>query len=173
VLLVGRGGSGKSTTAAACLGSALRYAADDYCALRLSPTPFVDSLYSSGKVNAPDVARFPHLEPALSNRDRLGHEKALYFLAGLAPEALSAGFPLRAILLPRVAGGSETRATPVAPAAGLRALAPSTIFQTPGAGEPDFRRLSALVTQVPCFDLALGTELAAIPDVILGVLAEL
>ena len=38
-LLVGKGGSGKSTTAAACLGTTLRYAGDDYCAVRLSPTP--------------------------------------------------------------------------------------------------------------------------------------
>ena len=38
-LLVGKGGSGKSTTAAACLGSALRYAGDDYCAVRVSPSP--------------------------------------------------------------------------------------------------------------------------------------
>ena len=173
VLLVGKGGSGKSTTVLACLGSALRYAGDDYCSFRLSPTPYVDSLYSSGKVNAGDASRFPCLEPALSNRGRLDYEKALYFLAGLVPEVLSTGFALRALLLPRVAGGLETRATPVAPAAGLRALAPSTIFQTPGAGEPDFRRLSALVAQVPCYELALGTNLAAIPDVILGVLAEI
>ena len=117
------------------------------------------------------MGRFPQLGPALSNRDRLGSEKALYFLHDLMPESLSTGFALRAILLPRVTGRSETRATPVAPAAGLRALAPSTIFQSPGAGAQDFQRLSALVQAVPSFDLALGTQLEAIPDAIMTVLA--
>ena len=112
------------------------------------------------------------LDPALSNRHRLGEEKALYFLHGLLPDALSTGFALRAILLPRVTGLPTTRTALVAPAAGLRALAPSTIFQSPGAGEQDFQRISALVQAVPCYDLALGTDLGAIPDVILGVLAR-
>ncbi|MBC8103767.1 MAG: serine kinase, partial [Cytophagales bacterium] len=172
VLLVGKGGSGKSTTAAACLGSTLRYAGDDYCAVRLAPSPRVHSLYSSGKVCAPDVPRYPHLESALSNRARLGEEKALYYLAPHLPDALSQGFPLHAILLPRVTGSPETRAIRISPAAGLLALAPSTLFQLPGAGSDDFERLSALVRQVPSYALELGTDRAAIPGVILRVLSE-
>jgi hypothetical protein len=172
VLLVGKGGSGKSTTAKACLGSTLLYAGDDYCAVQVAPEPYVHSLYSSGKVCAPDVSKYAHLEAALSNRARLEDEKALYFLAHYLPEALSKGFPLRAILLPTVTGLPETKTVRVSPAASLLALAPSTIFQLPGAGNTDFERLSALVRQLPSYRLELGTDLTAIPGAILRTLAE-
>ncbi|MES2460460.1 MAG: serine kinase [Armatimonadota bacterium] len=172
VLLVGKGGSGKSTTAKACLGSALRYAGDDYCAVQPGTQPRIHSLYSSGKVCAPDVAHYAHLEPALSNRARLPEEKALYFLAGHIPSALSAGFPLKAILLPQVTGLPQTRVVRISPAASLIALAPSTLFQLPHAGGADFSRLGALVRQVPSYRLELGTDRSVLPDVILGILAE-
>jgi hypothetical protein len=39
VLLVGKGGSGKSTTSLACLEGGLLYASDDYCLVRPEPEP--------------------------------------------------------------------------------------------------------------------------------------
>lgn len=171
VLLVGKGGSGKSTTAKACLGSELLYAGDDYCAVQISPQPCIHSLYSSSKVCASDVPRYPHLEGALSNRSHLSEEKALYFLARHLPDALSQGFPLRAVLLPQVTGLTETRTVRISPAGSLLALAPSTLFQLPGAGIADFERLSALVRSVPSYILELGTDLKTIPGAILRVLA--
>jgi hypothetical protein len=81
VLLVGKGGSGKSTTALACLNSELFYASDDYCLLAHHPTPTVFSIYSTGKKNADDVGRLPFMVSHISNPDRLGTEKAVYLLS--------------------------------------------------------------------------------------------
>jgi hypothetical protein len=170
VLLVGRGGSGKSSTALASLNSELLYASDDYCLLSTDPVPYVHSIYCTGKVNAEDRALFPFLAPALSNNGRLDTEKALFFLHGTFPEKIALGFPLRAILLPRVTGLSETTVSRITPSASLMALAPSTIFQLPGAGRETFSTLGTLVRQLPSYVLNVGTIRSKIPHVILDLL---
>jgi hypothetical protein len=171
-LLAGKGGSGKSTTALTCLNSKLVYVSDDYCLLATNPHPYVYSLYSSAKVDAGNIHRLPHLASAVSNADRLDKEKALLFLHQRCPDKVVTGFPVRAILLPRVTGRSETTLTPASPIAGLRALAPSTIFQLSGAGHTAFQTMAKFVKQVPCYHLELGANMAQIPDVILGLLSE-
>lgn len=170
VLLVGKGGSGKSTTALACLNSELFYASDDYCLLAHHPTPTVFSIYSTGKKNADDVGRLPFLVSTISNPDRLGTEKAVYLLSESFPDKLLPSFPLRAILIPRLSGGRETALKPASPAAGLAALAPSTIFQLPGDRKEAFQTMGQLVRQVPCYQLNLGTDTWRIPEVILDLL---
>jgi hypothetical protein len=172
VLLAGKGGSGKSTTTLACLSSDLMYVGDDYVLLGGQPAPYVYSLYNSAKLDADSIQRLPHLVPKVSNFDRLPIEKALIFLKDHYPDKLTTGFPIRAILVPRITGLPETRLTKSSPAAGLMALAPSTIFQLPGARNDDFQNLIGIVKQVPSFDLELGTDLTRIPEVILGLLSK-
>jgi hypothetical protein len=48
----------------------------------------------------------------------------------------------------------------------LAALAPSTIFQLPRAGNEAFQFLAAFIRQLPCFSLEVGTDLSGIPPVI-------
>ncbi len=162
VLLAGRGGSGKSTTALACLLAGLRYASDDYCLLANDTQPMVYSLYQTGKLESGHAQRFPRLvQSGISASD-----KALFFLKEKFPAQLVAEMPLRAILLPRVTGQHETFLTPAQPGEALQALAPSTIFQLPGGGARDFRFLAQMTRQLPCYRLALGTEIELIPQVI-------
>lgn len=172
VLLVGKGGSGKSTTALSSLGSELSYASDDYCLLKTDPEPYVHSIYNSGKINAEDIGRFPYLRPALANGRRLGAEKALYFVYKYAPQKVSVGFPIRAVLLPRVTRLPNTTLKKISSSASLLALAPSTIFQLCGAGDEAFRTLSKLVRQAPSYVLNVGTDLSQIPGTILTLLSE-
>lgn len=173
VLLVGKGGSGKSSTALRALDSELIYAADDYCLLSNDTTPFVHSLYSSGKIHTKDTAIFPFLQPALDKSYDLNNEKALFFLKDHFPEKISAGFPIKAVLLPCVTGQDHTRVVQAPASAALLALAPSTIFQLSGAGQPAFQMLSELVRKVPCFVLELGNERPQIPGVIANLLKKL
>lgn len=170
VLLVGKGGSGKSSTALSCLEAGLSYAGDDYCLIAVDPEPYVHSLYNSGKVHAADVPRFSLLSSALSNAKRLDSEKGLYFLYSCFPQRIACGFPLRAILLPQVANSQDARLLRVSPATSLRALAPSTIFQLPGAGQQTFSMLSRLVQRLPSYIFAVGSDRARIPAAILRIL---
>ena len=173
VLLVGRGGSGKSTTAFSSLGSQLRYAGDDYVAFTLEPEPRIQSLYSSGKLDPPHLeALLPHLLPLLANREALESEKAVVYLHDHMPEALSTGFPLRAVLVPKVMKGqTEARIVPISRAAAFAALAPSTIFQLHTAGPETLSMMSRLIERVPCHGLELGSDIPDIPRAIFDFVA--
>lgn len=165
-ILVGAGGSGKSSTSLACLQSELLYAADDYCLLTDEGEPYVHSLYSSGKINAADISKFSFLRSALSNADRLDQEKALFFLHSDFRHKISRGFPLKAILVPSVTGRQDTSFYSISAAHALRALAPSTIFQLPGGREAAFKLIAGVARKVPCYCLELGTDKSRIPPVI-------
>lgn len=173
VLIGGKGGSGKSTTALTCLESNLSYVGDDYTLLGFDSGPVVHSLYNSAKLNSDHVQRFPALLPKVANPERLADEKALLFVNEHYPAKVATRLPVRAVLLPRVTGIPETRWKRVSVAMTLAALAPSTIFQLPRAGNEAFQFLAAFVRQLPCFSLEVGTDLSAIPLVIEQLLAEL
>lgn len=165
-LLVGRGGSGKSTTALACLAAGLLYAGDDHCLVSTDPVPYVHSLYSSGKLNADSLGKLPALRRAVANGDRLASEKALLLLATAAGERVVSGFPIRAIILPQVHPGPATELLPASPAAALLALAPTTMLPLPKSHASGLNALAALVRRVPCYRLRVGTCLEDAPTVI-------
>jgi hypothetical protein len=173
VLLVGRGGSGKSTCALASLTSKLRYAGDDYTAVSMELRPWVHSLFSTGKVDPDNLWRVSHLESALSNPESLATEKAVVFVDQHFPDRPIEGFPLKAIVLPTITGGRNSRAVPTSRATALAALAPSTVFQLHTAGHEVLRSLTHLVGRVPAYVLELGTDVSEIPDVILTLLDDL
>lgn len=167
-LVVGKAGSGKSTVALSSLGSELLYAGDDYVAVTAEPEPRVQSLYSSGKLEPDHVHELlPNLLPLLSNTDRLESEKAVLYVHEHFPEQTTHGFPLAAVLVPRVRRDQrETRIVETTRAAAFSALAPSTIFQLHTADREVFTAMSKLIERVPCYGLELGSDVAAIPGVI-------
>lgn len=173
VLLAGGSGAGKSNSALACLESPLFYASDDFCLLSPAAEPAAYSLYSSGKARTGDLARLPFLRPMVSNPTRPADEKALFLLNEHRPERLISGFPLRAILLPRVSGRPGTALRPCTAAVALAALAPSSVILAPSSADATFHALARLVRQLPCFYLELGTDPASIADAILRLLARL
>ncbi len=173
VLLVGKGGSGKSTCSLISLTSVLRYAGDDYTMVSIGRRPWVHSLFSSGKVHPENLWRMPHLRSALSNGDRLATEKAVVFVDQHFPDRPIDGFPLQAILLPTITGGRHTRTVEVTRAAALAALAPSTVFQLHTAGREALQFMARLVRDVPAYALELGSNVSEVPDVILTLLDRL
>ncbi|MBW4576544.1 MAG: hypothetical protein KME08_14815 [Aphanothece sp. CMT-3BRIN-NPC111] len=174
VLLAGKGGSGKSTSALACLKSELLYASDDYCLVASDPIPYVYSLYNTAKLKgATDLERFPLLANKFNNLDRLEEEKAMIFLAEHFPEKVVAGFPIKAVLVPRVTGKKDTILQRASAGAALAALAPSTIFQLPSAGKQTFQMLAKLVKAVDCYYLNLGTDIGQIPQIISQLLTQI
>jgi hypothetical protein len=172
LLLAGRGGSGKSTTAlASLLDGGWRYVADDYCVVQAGvETPTVHSLYCSTKLDAKTLASFPVLSRGASFPDigRDPEEKIVLNLYRSFPRSFRKELPLRAVVLPRVPkesnGDARNRFTPVGSGAAVRALAPSTLFQLPGAGASNFRVIAAVINRLPCFELELGGNFAAVPQ---------
>jgi hypothetical protein len=172
VLLVGKGGVGKSSTALSCLSSELCYASDDFCLVAPEPTPTVFSLYSTGKLHRSDQWRLPHLAALASNPEAADEEKALYFLHEHVPEKILPAFPIRAIFIPRVAGTRAAGLEMASPAAALQAFAPSTLRLSPHESSATFPKLAQIVKQVPAYFLDLGSDAAQIPQVILNYLCD-
>jgi hypothetical protein len=173
ILLGGKGGSGKSTTTLACLASGLRCAGDDYVLVGPSDPSLARTVYNTAKLESHHLLRaFPALVRAVGNPGEMEREKAILFLHEHFPEALIPGFPIKAIVLPRVSGSTASRLTEVSPAFGLTAIAPSSMFQLRWSGPEDFRRIASVVRQVPNYILELGTELEEIPELIFGLLAR-
>lgn len=175
VIFAGKSGSGKSTSALACLDDGgLMYAGDDYSLVSVTGPPYVHSLYSSAKLKGlSDFERFSHLLPFVANRDHIEQQKALVFLNDAFREKITSGFPLRAILVPRITGKPETTIEPSTPIAALKALAPSTLLQLPGDGRATMAKLSALVRQVPAYTLNAGTQMRGISQGVEALLKEL
>ena len=133
----------------------------------------VHSLYNSAKLNSDHARRFPSLLPKIANPERLADEKALLFVDEHYSAKVATRLPVRAILLPRVTGLPETRFKRVSVAMALAALAPSTIFQLPRAGNEALKFLATFARYLPCFSLEAGTDLSTIPPAIERILAEL
>lgn len=166
VLLVGKGGSGKSTTALSCLDSDLFYLSDDYSLISANPIPTAYSVYSTGKKKSDDVDRLPFLKPIISNSDRLEEEKAVYFLQQHFPEKIIKSFPLKAVFIPRITGEKDSYLEKTSSIMGLSSLIPSTIKQLPYTGESACKIMTDVVNKLPCYYLNLGTDIQQIPLVI-------
>jgi len=164
VLLTGKGGSGKSTTALAALAVGMSYLGDDYVVVEPGSPPKLHSLYRSAKVDERALLRLPQLRSLVDVPQDSGREKAVLFAPGPSPASRS----LCAIVVPRVIG-SATCLAPLSAAAAFLALAPTTVFQLPGADRGSTAILRDLVSAVPCYELALGPE----PDQAVRLLREL
>lgn len=169
VLLAGKGGSGKSTSTMACLDSTLQYAGDDFILIE-TQKPFVHSLYNVAKLEEHNLVNFPHLRPHVHNWESVPVDKAQLFLSQFMPSKVIHGFPLKAILLPKFTGQSNTTYRPASKAEAMKALVPSSVWLL-RSDTYQVEKISRLVRQLPCFWLETGTDLAQIPTKIIEILA--
>ena len=172
VLLVGAGGSGKSTCALSCLTSDLLFAGDDYVAVELRPEPRVLSLFSSGKLEPGHSALLPHLPSPSFAGDGAMEEKSVFYVAERFPDRMCRGFPLSAIVAPRV-HGTEPQVSQRGPAQVLAALAPSTLLQLVPARQEALSAMAALLADIPAFGLEVGGPTELLPPTIERLLDEL
>lgn len=172
ILITGKGGVGKSTTALACLAAGLTYLADDYLIVGLDPVPTVYSLYSTAKLDPDQVKRFPHLARYVSNGTRLNDEKAVIFLHPDFDEQIALSAPLVAVATPHISGRPETRFSPTSQQALRRAAAFTTLSQLPNAGGRTHDFICRLIGQLPGLELTLGTNLERVPKAIAGFLQD-
>jgi len=170
LLLVGRGGSGKSTTALACLAGSLGYVGDDYCLVEGGERPWIHGLYLSGKGNARTAELLPDLRHAFQHAAYSIDGKSVVFADEIRPASVLAGCPLQAIVVPRIEGGSTSRVEPIAAVDALRALAPSTLLQLPGGRAGGLGRLAGLVRRVPAWRLGIGDDPASAVPVLADLL---
>jgi hypothetical protein len=158
VLLVGRGGSGKTTTSVNALAAGLDFLGDDY--VLVDPVTLTAHLvFATAKLDADErVALDPSSCGEVVER-RGSFRKRVCFLVPAYQRQLLRSAPIRAVAAPAVEPArTATRVTTLPTAAALRALAASTLLQLSGADAAAFGRLAAVAKQVPTFRLLLGTD---------------
>lgn len=159
LLLTGRGGIGKSSTALRGLLDGMDFAGDDYVVAALDPEPTVYPLYCSAKVNRDQIGHYPSLLPWLRNPDGNGEEKAIFDLLPAHAERMPTSMPLRGILVPELGGAAET-----AISADLRsdmvvhAASFTTVEQLPYAGRYTYHFIETLARHLPGHRLRLGSD---------------
>lgn len=161
LLVVGKGGSGKSSTALAAAAHGLCYLGDDYCLVDPAGGA-VHALYGTGKlVDANDVDRLPAYRGRSFNADSFecgGTGKAVFLVDEVCPGSLATNRPLRAIVLPVIAPGPVSSGRAGSRGDALAAIFPSTVGQLPGAGPDDARNVERLVGSLPAFELQVGSD---------------
>ena len=165
-LVVGRGGSGKSTL---CLGSAragMEIAADDYVALEPAAAgPVAHALLSTVKLTEESAALLgigPDLVAPgefVVSSERVA--KAEVPVERLAPGRIRTSLEIVALVAPKIAGLRKPRLERISGARGLRSLAPSTVMQTRTRGPSALPALARLARAVPCYELELSTDVGA------------
>lgn len=173
VLLTGRGGIGKSTTALACLQSGLYYLADDYLIVRLEPEPLVFSLYCTAKLNGDHVVNFPRFSKLAQTSRESGREKAVMFLYPEYEDRIVSAMPLKAILMPQFVNGGETKLSRVPGWDIQRAASFTTMSQLPHAGRYTHDFICRLSSTLPGYTLEMGRDMNTIPRAISDLLEGL
>ena len=172
VLLVGRGGSGKSTTSIACVDAGMEYVGDDYVLLVRTPQPTAHSLYQTAKIHT----RFLHR--ALSHwagwvAGEIGPEgKSLLFLNEHLPQQMRRRLAVHGVIQPRVTANAQARIERQAAARGLLAIAPSTMYQLPEARQATLSFFAEWTRAVPAYLLHLGTDLTSAPRALSRLVAD-
>jgi len=154
-LLAGRGGTGKSSTAAACFQHGLRFIGDDSVLCR-ADTTMVFSLNTYASLFATDVGRY-YTGLGVGVAAEPGRDgKVAVDLARVDPDRTVAQSPLCAIvsLTRPETGHAELR--PAARARVLASLAPSSVFNVPTPEQATLSMIAALVRRVPTYELVLG-----------------
>jgi glycosyltransferase involved in cell wall biosynthesis len=166
VLITGKGGTGKSTSALTCLNAGMKYLGDDYVIVKNEPEPKVFSLYNTAKVMVEDMHRFPNLKRLTSAHTAENQEKdVLYLYPGLKDQIVNE-LPLRAILTPKIQQNEETRIEPASFWPIQRAMSFTTMSQLPGVGAHTQQFINEFIQNLPCFTLMPGRNLGLIPKTI-------
>lgn len=173
-LLVGQGGSGKTTASLACMLHGFDFLGDDYISLRKGDdAPFVGhGVYGSTHVDPAHLTRFPELYARAVFPRWEREDKAVVFLAEELPERLARESPIDALFLPAVKTGRTAVRTATPAQASLR-LVQGALALAPHAGSGGMDPLFELASSTPAFWLDLGADLDEIPPAIAATLDAL
>jgi hypothetical protein len=164
LLLAGKGKSGKTTAALACVQAGWDYAGDDYVLANVHAGR-VEPLYTSARLRIDMANSFASILPRASRRTSdvggdVRHELALGDVLG---NARTRGGRIAAILLPRRRGSTHPEFTPARRSDAFQALFISSSLSVPAPIKSTSQKLAALVGCAPVFFVDTGQHPANVP----------
>tara|TARA_A100001391_G_scaffold29931_1_gene16049 strand:+ start:2624 stop:3739 length:1116 start_codon:yes stop_codon:yes gene_type:complete len=162
ILIVGKGGSGKSGTVIGGIANGLKSVGDDYVLIRPSgerPTAF--PLFTTLKQDRSGLERLG-LERLAGTHPCNWQNKHEFESHEIAGDQLARSLPIGAVVLPRIAHARHSSIRKLSQSRAMLALAPTGLFQLPGERDSGVRFFSDLIRQLPCFELILGNDPAEV-----------
>jgi hypothetical protein len=172
VLITGKGGVGKSTTALAALTAGMTYIGDDYLIVGLDPEPTAYTLYSTAKLEPHQAARFPNLAALAEGQTPAPGEKVVLNLYPSHADQIVRSVPLKWVLTPRFNDGEETVFEPISAVDLHRAAAFTTMSQLAHAGLTTHDFIRRMVEKSPRRRIKLGRDISGVPRAIKALLAD-
>lgn len=168
ILVAGRGGVGKTTTALVCAEAGWDYLSDDFVLVGGTP-PCALSLYRSARLREDMFGRLPRSMTAATNVSTDdGEVRAEVDVAMVGPVAAAAA-EIRTVVVLQRAGAARPALVPLRRSLALSALAAPSLVALPGGRTETYAKIAELVGRVPCYGFEPGPRLEDIP----GALAPL
>lgn len=165
VLIGGKSGAGKSSTALRALVGGLFYMGDDICAISCrNNIPTVHGIYSSGKTVRSDLKSFPSLAGSVHSHFEDSYEKEVYFFHDRFRSQLPKSGEIKAVIIPHQDPSLAIGFQRMSIARALSVICSSTKNLLPDAGNETFHVLSAILHRSPCFRFDLGDDPSLIAD---------
>lgn len=173
VLIAGRGGVGKSSTALRCLIAGMNYYGDDICGLSVqNGVPIINSLYCSGKVLSTDYLNFTEMENFIFKHNETDYNKEVFLLNDFISKRENSHL-ITAIIIPYQNNSLEIGFEKISFAKALSIICSSSKFLLPGAGDEIFQVFSKVIKIIPCFQFNLGGNPKLIPEKINSLITSL
>lgn len=176
VLLVGKGGSGKTTCALTCLQAGFDFFGDDHVEIEETEggNYLCHGIYASTALWPSHALRFPQLAASEMRGVAITERpKPCFLLPNSVADSFRSPAAVRAIIVPQVSDRIDTEYIPIGKLQALLAIAPSSLIaRFPISAKAGLNAMKRLVARVPCFQLQLGSDLQQIPVAIASLLDE-
>lgn len=155
VLIVGHGGTGKSTLACSCLANGFEFISDDYCLLSASGTRTVYPIYTNVSLNPDSLSLLPMFKPF--EILPMQGEKGAFEVSEIN---IKASLPVHAIVLPQITALPEPGIERDQSSKALGQLIYSTTKQLSRFQETKFvRELAQRLIGMPVYRFSLTEDL--------------
>ena len=158
VLLVGKAGSGKSTSSLACLDAGMQFVADDYFLLSADPEPVAHPLFTVAKADEHSISLLGDIAARSRGAKRDWRGKYRLPVGDLVVDSMK----ILAVVLPRRGGRTGSPMLGGAREA-LKETVTSSLSQLPGASATTLAALRPAFDRLPCYELEVGPDLQQIP----------
>ncbi|PIZ04602.1 MAG: hypothetical protein COY58_02295 [Gammaproteobacteria bacterium CG_4_10_14_0_8_um_filter_38_16] len=163
ILFSGKSGTGKSTTALACMKAGMKLVSEDYCVVSDLPNVIAHSIYNSAKIEEKTLNWFPEIKTHITNINRSINEKAFIYHHQFQPEKILLHCPIKAIVILKIENSKKSWLEPIDSHSALTSLSVSTMWQLTHSGLTTLTHLKKLVSTLQCYQLHVGSNVMQAP----------